>query len=197
MKVRIATGADARGILEIYAPHIEKTACTFETVVPSIDQFAERIEKGLEKFPWIVLEHDGVTGAYVYASTHREREAYQWTCECSVYVRDNFQGAGVGFILYEALYAILKMQGIVNLYAGITLPNEASIRLHEKCGFEQFATYNNIGFKLGRWHNVGWWKRQLNEYSTTPPPPVKFSRLEYSKYSGYLEKAKKDIRLTG
>jgi L-amino acid N-acyltransferase YncA len=175
---RTAQVSDASAILEIYAPFVQSTAVSFETVVPSENEMQGRIEKCLQKYPWLVCEIDGRVTGYAYGSLHREREAYQWTCESSIYLHTGQRQKGLGFLLYAALLQCLRQQGFVNVYGGITLPNEASIRLHEKCGFVHFATYDNIGFKFGEWHKVGWWKLQLNEYSLKPPPPVLFPQLD-------------------
>ena len=193
VQFRIATAEDAASLLGIYAPYITATAISFETTVPSIEEFGQRIEKCLVKFPWIVCEIDGRLAGYAYASVHREREAYQWTCECSVYVSDGYQGRGIAMMLYETLLKILEMQGLVNVYAGITLPNEASVKLHEKCGFVFFALYDNIGFKLGKWQKVGWWKRQLHNYTLGHAPPLKFSEMDRSSYSELFETAVRRI----
>ena len=174
----IATPGHAAAIRAIYAPYIEHTAFTFETEVPSTDAIARRIGKGLVKFPWLVCTVNEAVAGYVYASPHRDRDAYQWTCECSVYLAPSFHGRGLAIQLYSILFQLLKMQGLNTVYAGITLPNEASVRLHEKCGFEHFATYDNVGFKLGSWQKVGWWRLRLNEYNPNPTPPIKFSALD-------------------
>lgn len=176
--IRIAGSADAQGMLRIYAPYIRNTVITFENEVPAPAQFAERMQKGLEKFPWIVcLVNDEVAG-YVYASAYRDREAYQWSCECSVYVHDRFHGKGLASELYSVLFQLLQAQGLKNVYAVITLPNEPSVRLHEKCGFEFFAAYDQVGYKLGGWQKVGWWRLQLGNYDPEPAPPLKFSALQ-------------------
>jgi L-amino acid N-acyltransferase YncA len=177
-EVRIANSNDARELLEIYKPFILTTAFTFETEVPYLSEFSSRIIKYLEKYPWIVCVVNGQIAGYAYASGHRDRDAYQWTCECSVYIHDNFKGKGIGRHLYTTLFEILKYQGFRNVYAGITIPNEASEKMHAKCGFELFAVYENIGYKLGAWHKVGWWKLQLNGYDLLPPPPKRFSEID-------------------
>ena len=194
VRIRIATPSDAGSILEIYRPYVLTTAFTFETEVPSEEEFRSRMHKYLQKFPWIVCEVDGVIAGYVYASTHREREAYQWTCESSVYVHEKFKEKGIGKELYKVLFTILKTQGLVNVYAGITLPNNASISLHEKCGFIPFAEYDNIGYKLGAWHKVGWWKLRLNEYEPKPSPPLKFSEMDHRLFEDLLQQAANSIR---
>ena len=178
IEVRLAAPNDAGEIIDIYSPSVLVTATSFETVVPPIEEMQKRIAFCLEKFPWIVCVIDGKISAYVYGSKHREREAYQWSCECSVYVGDEFKGKGIGKILYQLLFEIMKMQGFRNVYAGITLPNEASVHLHEKCGFRSFAMYENVGYKFGNWHTVGWWKLQINNYDLEPPPPLKISELD-------------------
>ena len=177
IEVRLAISNDASEIIDIYSPSVLTTAVSFETVVPPIEEMQKRIAFCLEKFPWIVCTIDGKVAGYVYASKHRDREAYQWSCECSVYVHDDFRGKGIGKVLYQLLFEILKMQGFRNVYAGITLPNEASVQLHEKCGFRSFAMYENIGYKFHNWHTVGWWKLQVNNYDLDLPPPLKISEL--------------------
>lgn len=178
IQVRLATIADAKEIVDIYSPNILNAATSFETEVPQAEEMQKRIETILLKYPWIVCEVDGKIAGYVYASKHRDREAYQWSCECTVYMHNDFKGLGIGKELYLLLFAILKLQGFRNVYAGITLPNQASVSIHEKCGFEHFATYENIGYKFGRWHSVGWWKLQINDYDLQPPPPLKLSELD-------------------
>ena len=187
--IRVATAADAAAILQIYAPYITDTSYTFEIDVPTEQSFADRIKNYLHTYPWLVCEIDGALAGYAYGSKHRERIAYQWSVECSVYIHDDFQRAGVGTALYSALIEILKLQRFRNLYAVINLPNETSVAFHEKMGFEYFATYKNVGYKLGKWKNVGWWQLQLNEYSLEPVPPVKFSEMDMKTVIEILQSA--------
>lgn len=175
--IRVATPADASGILAIYAPYIENTSFTFETEVPSVAAFAERIDHYLQNWPWLVFEVDGRIAGYAYASGYRERVAYQWSVECSVYVHDDHLRAGVAGALYAALFEILKKQGFRNVYAVINLPNQRSVAFHESCGFRYFATYEQVGYKLGQWKNVGWWRLILNEFGKEPEAPVKFAEI--------------------
>ena len=177
LTIRLATPTDAEGILNIYAPYIEATSLTFETAVPTVEEFAQRINHYLENWPWLVCEVDGKIAGYAYASRYRERVAYQWSVECSVYIHDDFQKAGVGRALYIALFAILQKQGFNNVYAVINLPNDKSVAFHESLGFTYFTTYENVGYKLGQWKNVGWWQLQLNEYGDEPAAPIKFSEF--------------------
>ena len=174
--IRPATPDDAEQLLQIYNPYILHSAITFETDLPSITDFSKRIARCLERFPWLVGTENNRVAGYVYASPHRDRAAYQWSCECSVYVADDYKGRGVGRHLYDALFALLKMQGMLNVYAGITLPNDASVRLHEKMGFSWLATYEEVGYKNG-WQNVGWWRLRLAPAIPDPPPPVNFPAL--------------------
>jgi L-amino acid N-acyltransferase YncA len=176
--LRLATPADAQGILDIYAPYIENTSFTFETEVPSTEDFAERIRTYLINWPWLVCEVDGIIAGYAYATRHRERTAYQWCVESSIYIHNDYQRAGIAKALYMALFEILKKQGFRNVYAVINLPNDKSVKFHETCGFSYFATYEKVGYKLGKWKNVGWWQLSINEYGDEPAAPIKFLELD-------------------
>ncbi|MBI5373042.1 MAG: N-acetyltransferase [Sphingobacteriales bacterium] len=176
--IRLACAADAAGMLAIYAPYIENTSVTFETEVPTAEAFAERISHYLEHWPWLVCEINGQLAGYAYASRYRERVAYQWSVECSVYVHDDFQRRAVARALYSVLFPILQRQGFRNVYAVINLPNEKSVAFHERMGFRHFATYEQVGYKLGRWKNVGWWRLILNEFGDEPGAPVLFNQLD-------------------
>jgi phosphinothricin acetyltransferase len=175
--IRLATAEDASGILDIYRPYIENTSFTFETETPSVKSFAERISSYLMNWPWIVCEIDGKIAGYAYGSRYRERTAYQWCVEASIYIHDDHQRSGIGKKLYDRLFEILKLQGFRNVYAVINLPNEKSVNFHERCGFKWFATYEKVGYKLGKWKNVGWWQLILNEYSMEPEAPVRLSDM--------------------
>jgi phosphinothricin acetyltransferase len=192
--IRVATKEDAGPILNIYAPYIENTSYTFETEVPSLKQFEDRINDYLRAYPWLVCEMDGLIAGYAYASKHRDRIAYQWSVECSVYVHDDFHRTGVAKALYSALIEILKSQYFRNLYAVINLPNDRSVAFHENMGFEYFATYKNVGYKLGKWKNVGWWQLQLNDYTLEPAAPTKFSDMESEKTHRILQDAAKFLK---
>ncbi|MEP7230883.1 MAG: arsinothricin resistance N-acetyltransferase ArsN1 family B [Ginsengibacter sp.] len=176
-RIRVALPTDAESILAIYAPYIINTSFTFETEVPSVEAFEQRINSYLANWPWLVCEVDGVFAGYAYATRHRERTAYQWSVESSVYIHDDFQKTGIATVLYKVLLEILKRQGLRNVYAGINLPNDRSVAFHEKCGFKWFANYENVGYKLGKWKTVGWWVKQLNDYTYEPLAPIKFADL--------------------
>lgn len=177
MIIRLARPADAQGILDIYAHYIRDTSLTFELEVPPADDFARRIEQYLAYAPWLVAEADGRVAGYAYASRHRERAGYQWSAECSIYMHADFTGTSTATLVYQALFKILRWQGFRNVYAVINLPNDRSVRFHEKLGFNYRFTFENVGYKLGQWKNVGWWLLQLNDYSEEPAPPVPFSEL--------------------
>jgi L-amino acid N-acyltransferase YncA len=182
--LRLAQPSDAAGILDIYAPYIRDTSYTFETEVPSQESFARRIETYLDNWPWLVCEINGTIAGYAYGARYRERTGYQWCVESSIYIHDDYLRANIGRALYDALIDILRRQGYRNVYAVINLPNDRSVRFHESRGFAWFATYENVGYKLGRWKNVGWWQRIINEYNDEPQAPVKFADLQ----KDFLEK---------
>lgn len=178
MQIRLAQVSDAEQILEIYAPYVEKTAITFETTVPTVREMAQRISMVLEDHPWIVIEKDRYILAYAYATKHRERAAYRWSADLSVYVKEDFHGKGFGKALYAVLLELLKYQGYHNIYAGICLPNEASVGLHESFGFKKVAHYHQVGYKMGVWHDVGWWELPLLEHLPNPSEPISINEVE-------------------
>ena len=176
--IRLAKPSDARQILEIYAPYIQNTSLTFEIDVPTEEDFAIRIEKYSLEWPWLVYEIEGKIAGYAYASRYRERAGYQWSLECSVYIHDDFMRRGIANKLYSKLFEILKAQKFTTVYAVINLPNENSVAFHESMGFNYFATYKNVGYKLGKWKNVGWWQLQLNDYVDEPEVPTPLSKMD-------------------
>jgi len=192
--IRLATENDAAGILEIYAPYIESTSFTFEMEVPSLEVFGERIKTYLINWPWLVCEIDGKIAGYAYATRYRERVAYQWCTESSVYIHNDHLRSGIARVLYMALFKILKRQGFRNVYAVINLPNDKSVQFHESCGFKYFATYEKVGYKLGKWKNVGWWELSINEYGDEPAAPIKFSEMNKDFLPGLFQSAEKLLR---
>ncbi|MBI4718277.1 MAG: N-acetyltransferase [Planctomycetes bacterium] len=167
--IRLAEPADAVGILRIYAPIVETTATSFELDAPSLADMQQRITHCLSDRPWLVCAAgNGVLG-YAYASAFRTRAAYRWSTEVSVYVREDQFRKGVGRALYTSLFECLRVQGYRTLVAGITLPNAASVALHERLGFEPVGVFRNVGFKFGAWRDVGWWQRALQPAMADPP----------------------------
>lgn len=171
MHIRPVTPSDARALLDIYLPYIEKSVITFETTDPGVAAFEQRITSYTEKYPWLVAQEDDVVIGYAYASKHREREAYQWCVESSVYVLPEYHGKGVAAALYRQLFEVLQEQGFINVFAGITLPNPKSYAFHRKMGFEPVGIYRNIGYKLGQWHDVAWFAKTLGTHPAAPLPP--------------------------
>ncbi|MFI3161861.1 GNAT family N-acetyltransferase [Streptococcus suis] len=159
--IRSARTEDAADLVAIYAPYVEKTAITFETEVPTVEAFASRIEKTLEKFPYLVAVEEGKVVGYAYASTYYARAAYDWTVELSVYVSKEARGKGIGSLLYDALEEELTARGFKNFLACIALPNPASLALHKKRGYEQVAHFKNVGYKFYTWHDIVWLQKSL------------------------------------
>lgn len=189
MIIRLTQPQDAKAILAIYSPYITDTSLTFESEVPSIADFAERITSYLSNWPWLVAETDGKIAGYAYGSKYRERAGYQWCVECSIYMHDDFQGKGIARILYTTLFEILKEQGYRNVYAVINTPNDRSVQFHESCGFKWFANYEQVGYKLGKWKTVGWWRLILNDFIDEPRAPVLLRDLGKGVVDGILKNA--------
>lgn len=156
--IRPATAADIPAIRAIYAPYVLETAISFETEVPGEDVIASRIEAA---HLWLVAEREGRVVAYAYAGEHRTRAAYRFSCDCSVYVDRDERRGGLGSALYTRLLPEMKARGFHNAYGGLNLPNDASVALHERFGFRHIGTFSEVGWKLGRWHDVGWWEKRL------------------------------------
>jgi phosphinothricin acetyltransferase len=175
-QVRIATEADATAIASIYAPYVRDTVFTFEEQAPSPEEMGARLRKIIVGHPFLVFQEDGAVLGYAYASPHKERAAYRWSVDVAVYVAASEHRRGIGRALYGSLLDILARQGFHTAYAGVTLPNENSIGLHEAMGFRHFATYPEVGFKFGEWRDVGWWTLPLSP-NDRPSEPVAFSEL--------------------
>jgi len=175
--LRLATPEDAEAVAGIYAPVVRTSPTSFELTPPTTAEMAERIARTLSGHPWLVCERGGVVCGYAYAGVHRARPAYRWSTETAVYVADGARGTGVGRRMYLALFDLLRRQNFANAFAGITLPNEASVRLHESVGFEPIGVYRRIGYKCGAWHDVGWWGLRLADPDGDPPEPLPFEAL--------------------
>lgn len=172
MNIRTATPADAAAVSAIYDPIVRDTTISFETDPPGETEMQARIEKTLASLPWLVAEDAaGTVCGYAYASKHRERAAYQWSVDVTVYVREDQRGQGVGRALYERLLPLLAELGYCQAFAGIALPNAGSVGLHEAMGFQAIGVYRNVGFKHGAWRDVGWWQKTLQEAEGPPREP--------------------------
>jgi L-amino acid N-acyltransferase YncA len=172
--IRLASLNDAAQVRDIYAPFCEHTPVSFETHAPTAQEMSDRIAKILRTHPWLVYENEGKVLGYAYASPHRERAAYRWAVDVSAYVREGHRRLGVGRSLYRSLLALLQLQGFYRALAGITLPNPGSIGLHQAMGFQPLGTYQNIGYKCGRWHDVMWFQLALRDCNGVPEDPLNF-----------------------
>lgn len=173
--IRAATARDAAAIAAIYAPYVLDTVISFETVPPDDAQMAERIAKILPALPWLVHEAGGKVTGYAYAAPHRERAAYRWSVDAGIYLDSGAHRKGIGSALYAVLFAALRLQGYHRAYGGITLPNAASVGLHEAQGFRRAGIYAEVGFKFGAWRDVGWWALDLAPPDHVPGEPLPFT----------------------
>lgn len=184
MIIRMATKEDAKGILEIYAPYVTDTAITFEYDVPSVEEFAERICLITKKYPFIIAIKNNHMIGYAYASAFKERAAYDWALETTVYVRRDARGKGIGKKLYLALEEILKRQNILNLNACIAyIPKEdahlsnASIYFHEYLGYKKVGHFEKCGYKFGTWYDMIWMEKMIGEHSVNPKSVIPITKL--------------------
>jgi phosphinothricin acetyltransferase len=175
--IRRAEPADAEAIARIYAPFVSQKATSFEAVPPNAAEMERRLTAARGKYPWIVFNTDGDVLGYAYASSHHERQAYQWSVNVSVYVDPHAHRAGVGRALYSALFYILRRQRFANAYGGITLPNPSSEGLHASMGFVPVGIYKQVGFKLGQWHDVLWTHLRLSDARAPMGDPLPVADL--------------------
>jgi L-amino acid N-acyltransferase YncA len=171
--VRPARPEDAQACAAIYANYVVGEVISFEEVPPGAEEMGRRMAGLSGSYPWLVAERDGEVAGYAYAGDHRSRAAYRWAADVSVYVSPAHHRAGVGRELYEDLFARLREQGVAVVCAGVTLPNEASVGLHEALGFTPVGVYRRIGWKLGKWHDVGWWQLSLLPQDDEPPAELR------------------------
>lgn len=163
--LREVKSSDAARILEIYSPYITDSDISFETEVPSLAEFSERVKRISQSYPYYVCEVDGVIAGYAYANKIRERAAYKYSVELSVYVDANYQNRGIGKALYGRLLPELS-DSFYTAYAGITLPNESSVAMHRAFGFREVGVWRNVGYKRGKWLDVTWFEKPLRVYDT-------------------------------
>lgn len=180
-QIRVARAEDAAELLEIYRPYVENTAITFEYEVPSVEEFAERIRTTLQKYPYLAAVYEGQIVGYAYASAFKERAAYDWSIETSVYVRQDRKRMGIGRALYAALDSCLYKQHILNLNACIAYPekedqhlNADSVHFHEKLGYSMVGEFHQCGYKFGTWYNMVWMEKMLGEHTGNPLPVLPF-----------------------
>ena len=185
VELRTANLSDAPRLLEIYAPYVTDTAITFEYDVPAVEEFRERMERTLEKYPYIVAVRDGRIIGYAYASAFAERAAYGWSVELSIYVDMKERHSGAGRKLYDALETILKEMHILNVNACIACPKEEdeyldrnSVQFHEHMGFRLAGEFHDSGYKFGRWYNMVWMEKMIGEHTDQPLPVLTFSQVK-------------------
>ena len=188
MLLQLIKEEDIAEVLEIYAPYVQNTAITFECDVPSLESFSDRVRHYTEQYPWIVAKDHGKIVGYSYASLYRSREAYQWCCELSVYLRPEAQGMDLGRTLYSALMDLLTLQGYYTVYGVITLPNEASLALHNRLGFSMDGIQKNCGFKLGSWHNTAIMSKVLRDFEPPVSEPKSIHELPNNIINAILSK---------
>lgn len=181
LQIRVGTTEDAEALLKIYQPYVEKTAVTFEYEVPTLEEFRERIDKILKKYPVLVAECGGEILGYAYAGAFQSRAAYAWAAETSIYIREDCRKAGIGRALYKELENILRKQNILNVNACIAYPieedeylNNDSVRFHEKMGYRLVGEFRQCGYKFNRWYNMVWMEKHIGEHRTEQPAVIDF-----------------------
>ncbi|GLQ96093.1 GNAT family N-acetyltransferase [Dyella mobilis] len=175
--IRIARAEDAEAIHAIYAPTITDTAITFETELPGAEAMRQRILTRLQHYPWLAWEEHGEVLAYAYATRFRERAAYDWIAETSIYVHADARRRGIARRLYEVLLDVMRLQGINQAVGVITLPGQVSVALHESMGFAPAGVWRAAGYKLGQWWDVGVWQKTLQPPANPPAAVHTFSSL--------------------
>lgn len=182
--LRPATTDDSAVMADIYRYYVLNTAITFEYTAPDAVSFGKRIAEKSQMYPFLAAEADGEVIGYAYGSRFREREAYGWAAELSVYLRQDVRGGGVGRLLYSALIDLLRAQNITSVYGCVTCPNEASFRLHEALGFTVAGKFTAVGNKFGKWHDVVWFEKRLSTGAAMEVIP--FNSLDRQKVNDIL-----------
>lgn len=177
MTIRMAKEADGEELLSIYAPYVTDTAVTFEYELPSAEEFRKRIRRTLEKYSWLIACLDGRAAGYAYASAFKQRAAYDWAVETSVYVKRQLHGKGIGKALYVELERILRLQNILNANACIAFPNDESVAFHERMGYRMAACFTRCGYKLGKWHDMVFMEKMLGEHPEHPPAMLRVGQI--------------------
>ena len=176
--IRFATEEDAEELLRIYSYYVENTAITFEYDTPALDEFKYRIRTIKAMYPYLVSEVDGKIVGYAYANTFKDRAAYDWAVEVTVYVKMGFSGHGAGTLLYTELERCLSMQNIINLNACITYPNEKSEAFHRKLGYKTVAHFTKCGYKSGAWKDMIWMEKIIGQHRAGQANIVPFTDVK-------------------
>ncbi len=180
IRARRARADDAAAIAAIYEPFVTDSTISFEMDAPDTGEIARRIAEIGERYPWLVAEDGGRVAGYAYGSQHAARAAYKWSADVSIYLHPDYRGQGLGRRLYRVLFGLLQRQGFRSLYAGITLPNPASLALHRAMGMAEVGVYRNVGFKFGAWHDVAWLGFSFADDHPPAGPPTPFDLMPAS-----------------
>lgn len=187
IQVRTATVEDARELLDIYAPYVEKTAITFEYEVPGLEEFQDRMRNILKRYPYLVAEQENEILGYAYTHTFHERAAYDWAVETTIYVKENLCKMGIGKLLYQTLEEISQAQNILNLNACIAYPEtedahltKNSVQFHEHMGYETVGKFHKCGYKFGTWYHMVWMEKIIGEHRAAPAPIIPFPELKFA-----------------
>jgi phosphinothricin acetyltransferase len=170
-RIRHINKEDAEATLNIYAPYVQNTIISFEYEVPTLKEWIARIETNTTEYPWLVCEYKNEIIGYAYGSKHRHRTAYSWSPESTVYLSHTFHRLGIAKVLYESLFDLLRLQGYVNVYAGVSMPNINSESFHLALGFTELGVFKKIGFKFGAWHDTKWFQLHLINHPDNPQNP--------------------------
>lgn len=192
-RIRLATLNDAEQILAIYRPYITDTTVTFEYDVPALETFRQRMESIMQEYPYLVYEIGETIVGYAYASKQRDRAAYQWNVELSVYFNHHFHGQGHGRKLCETLLGILAEQRVHHVYSLVTLPNQASEKLHMKLGFTPLCIFEKTGYKFANWHDVAWFQKQLLPHTQVPPVFLPIRNINHQQLAKLLVADTSDV----
>jgi L-amino acid N-acyltransferase YncA len=176
-EIRLINETDTQAVLDIYKYYVDHTIISFEYEVPTNEEYIERIKTNTDKYSWLVCLCNNKIVGFAYGSAHRCRTAYQWSPESTIYLAPDFQTKGIGRILYETLFSLLKVQGYYNVFAGVALPNEKSIGFHKALGFEEIGIFKKIGYKHGNWHDTHWFQLHLTEHIFNPTTPKKLHEV--------------------
>lgn len=196
--IRLVDLNDSKAVLDIYQPYVENTIISFEYDVPDIQEWQMRIKNITAEYPWLVCEYDNEIIGYAYGSRHRYRTAYSWAVESTIYLSDKFHRKGIAKILYETLFEALKLQGHVNVYAGVTVPNVKSEEFHQAAGFYEIGYFKKIGFKFGAWHDTRWFQLHLVEHPTNPIKPKTLDEIRHtSEFKTIIETGNSKLAAAG
>jgi L-amino acid N-acyltransferase YncA len=195
-EIRLIIESDAQAVLDIYKYYVDNTIISFEYEAPTLEEYTERIKTNIEKYPWLVCLHNNKIIGFAYGSTHRYRTAYQWSPESTIYLAPDFHTKGIGGILYETLFELLKLQGYYNVFAGVALPNEKSVGFHRALGFEEIGIFKKVGYKQGNWHDTHWFQFVLNQHKLNPTTPKKLEEIIPTKeFSAIINSANSKFKI--